>query len=52
MLSREFLLKRGYCCYLGCFNCPYNEQPEGLTNDPESVKLESNDNPLAKKEKQ
>lgn len=22
-LSREFLLKRGYCCKNGCLNCPY-----------------------------
>ena len=22
-LSRAFLLKRGYCCGLGCRNCPY-----------------------------
>jgi gamma-glutamylcyclotransferase (GGCT)/AIG2-like uncharacterized protein YtfP len=24
-LSKEFLLKRGYCCKLGCKNCPYEE---------------------------
>tara|TARA_Y100001973_G_scaffold68215_1_gene99562 strand:- start:128 stop:319 length:192 start_codon:yes stop_codon:yes gene_type:complete len=24
-LSREFLLKRGYCCGNGCKNCPYTE---------------------------
>lgn len=22
-LSREFLLSRGYCCGLGCTNCPF-----------------------------
>ena len=22
-LSRAFLLERGYCCELGCRNCPY-----------------------------
>jgi len=22
-LSREFLLKRGFCCNNGCINCPY-----------------------------
>jgi flavin-dependent thymidylate synthase len=22
-LSREFLLKRGFCCHNGCLNCPY-----------------------------
>jgi len=24
-LSREFLLKRGWCCNYGCQNCPYQE---------------------------
>ncbi len=24
-LSRDFLLARGYCCKLGCRNCPYDE---------------------------
>jgi len=24
-LSKEFLLKRGYCCNNGCKNCPYRE---------------------------
>ena len=23
-LTKEFLLKRGYCCKSGCKNCPYN----------------------------
>ena len=23
MLSREFLIERGYCCGHGCFQCPY-----------------------------
>ena len=23
-LSRNFLLKRGFCCKNGCTNCPYN----------------------------
>ena len=27
-LSREFLLKRGYCCNNGCKNCPYNYKIE------------------------
>lgn len=22
-LSREILVQRGYCCHLGCQNCPY-----------------------------
>jgi hypothetical protein len=25
-LSRAFLLQRGYCCELGCKNCPYRER--------------------------
>tara|TARA_B100000519_G_scaffold39807_1_gene29492 strand:+ start:1473 stop:1703 length:231 start_codon:yes stop_codon:yes gene_type:complete len=33
MLSREFLIERGYCCGHGCLMCPY-EPPhqEGNTN--------------------
>ena len=23
VLTREFLLKRGFCCHSGCENCPY-----------------------------
>jgi hypothetical protein len=29
-LSREFLIKRGYCCKSGCKNCPYNYKKEEL----------------------
>lgn len=25
-LTKEELLKRGYCCTLGCSNCPYKEE--------------------------
>ena len=33
MLSREFLIKRGYCCGLGCLMCPYEpKHTEGNTN--------------------
>ena len=52
MLSREFLLKRGYCCHLGCFNCPYGDDPEDLTKQPEDVRLELNDEIFTKKENQ
>jgi hypothetical protein len=52
MLSREFLLKRGYCCHLGCFNCPYGDDPEDLTKQPEDVKLEANTESSIKKEKE
>jgi len=24
-LSRDFLLKRGFCCHNGCKNCPYKK---------------------------
>lgn len=27
-LTREFLLSRGYCCHLGCKNCPYEEESD------------------------
>ena len=33
-LSREFLLKRGYCCNSGCTNCPYKEKD--MENDKEN----------------
>ena len=23
VLTREFLLKRGFCCHSGCLHCPY-----------------------------
>ena len=23
MLSKKYLIKRGYCCGLGCLMCPY-----------------------------
>lgn len=25
-LTKEFLLKRGYCCHNGCKNCPYKDK--------------------------
>jgi len=32
MLSREFLLDRGYCCGHGCLMCPYEpKHTEGVT---------------------
>jgi hypothetical protein len=24
-LTRDFLLSRGYCCGMGCLNCPYGD---------------------------
>ena len=33
MLSREFLIQRGYCCGLGCMMCPYKpKHKEGNNN--------------------
>ena len=33
MLSKEFLLERGYCCGLGCLMCPYEpKHTKGNTN--------------------
>ena len=33
MLSREFLIQRGYCCGHGCLMCPYEpKHKEGNTN--------------------
>jgi len=31
MLSKEFLIKRGYCCRLGCMQCPYHPKHKGQT---------------------
>jgi hypothetical protein len=31
-LSRTFLLRRGFCCQLGCKNCPYR-QNSGTADD-------------------
>ncbi|MBI2034718.1 MAG: hypothetical protein HYT11_03235 [Candidatus Levybacteria bacterium] len=25
ILSREFLLRRGFCCHNNCTNCPYRQ---------------------------
>jgi hypothetical protein len=27
-LSRSYLLQRGYCCELGCRNCPYRDSAD------------------------
>ncbi len=24
VLTKEYLIKRGFCCQSGCLNCPYN----------------------------
>ncbi|MGE0172587.1 MAG: DUF5522 domain-containing protein [Oligoflexales bacterium] len=31
VFTREYHLKRGYCCHSGCRHCPYGESP---TSDP------------------
>lgn len=38
-LSKEFLLKRGYCCHNGCKNCPYK-----ITKSKNKKKLKINVN--------
>ena len=38
MLSREFLIERGYCCGHGCFMCPYEpKHKKGNTMTREAV---------------
>ncbi|HXG85897.1 MAG TPA: DUF5522 domain-containing protein [Pyrinomonadaceae bacterium] len=32
ILTRHFLLKRGYCCRNGCRNCPYTLAEEEIYN--------------------
>ena len=29
VLTRKYLLDRGFCCDSGCRHCPYDETPEG-----------------------
>lgn len=29
VLTRHFLLKRGYCCNNGCRHCPYSDKDSG-----------------------
>lgn len=33
VLTKEFLLKRGYCCNSKCRNCPYKKQAELITQE-------------------
>ena len=41
MLSKEYLLQRGYCCGLGCLMCPYiPKHIEGNTNMSKNVSNE------------
>lgn len=42
VLTREYLLRRGYCCSNGCLHCPYNYE-----NVPEPKRTEL----LSKREK-
>lgn len=30
IFTKEYLLKRGYCCYNGCLNCPYKNMKKDL----------------------
>lgn len=29
VFTREYLLKRGFCCANGCRHCPYEDEPTG-----------------------
>lgn len=40
-LSREFLLKRGFCCQSGCKNCPYDSDLDPNTPIEISCRTES-----------
>ena len=41
MLSKEYLLERGYCCGLGCLMCPYEPKHiEGNTTMSNTVSNE------------
>ena len=41
MLSKEYLLERGYCCGHGCLMCPYiPKHTEGNTNMSKNVSNE------------
>jgi 2,5-diketo-D-gluconate reductase A len=41
MLSREFLIERGYCCGHGCLMCPYEpKHTEGNTVKKKTKKNE------------
>ncbi len=30
VFTKDYLLKRGYCCQNGCLNCPYGFSKENL----------------------
>jgi len=36
VFTREFHLKRGYCCTNGCKNCPYSIHNESKITKPDS----------------
>ncbi len=33
VLTRKFLLERGYCCGNGCLHCPYNHEAVPLKKE-------------------
>lgn len=37
VFTKEFLLRRGYCCKCGCTNCPYDEIAEVDPNTPQEL---------------
>ncbi|GEM_PF-538314 len=41
VLSKQFHLKRGYCCHSGCQNCPYEYSKSVDPNIPVELQLET-----------
>lgn len=37
VFTREFLLKRGYCCNSRCQNCPYSGENRSKNSHDESI---------------
>jgi len=37
VLTRAYLLKRGYCCQNGCLHCPYGLHENSLTNQKKDL---------------
>tara|TARA_B100001778_G_C18424332_1_gene554747 strand:- start:41 stop:379 length:339 start_codon:yes stop_codon:yes gene_type:complete len=48
MLSKEFLIQRGYCCGHGCLMCPY--EPKHIKGNTNMSKANSNFDHLIKDE--
>lgn len=35
VLTKAYLLSRGFCCEKGCLHCPYKKQEEKPSSDPD-----------------